>query len=46
MAYNSKLNVNGTRMGKKSTNSFLNLEKYRAAQGSLRTIIVNGKETN
>lgn len=44
MAYKSKLNVNGTRMGKKSTKAFLNLEKYRAAQGSLRTI--NGKETN
>ena len=33
-------------IGEKSTKSFLNLEKYRANQGCLRTIIVNKKELN
>ena len=32
--------------GDKSTKFFLNLEKYRATQGCLRTIIVNKKEIN
>ena len=32
--------------GEKSTKFFLNLEKYRATQGCLRTIIVNKKEIN
>ena len=32
--------------GEKSTKFFLNLEKYRATQGCLRTIIVNKKKIN
>ena len=32
--------------GEKSTKFFLNLEKYRATQGCLRTIIENKKELN
>ena len=32
--------------GEKSTKFFLNLEKYRATQGCLRTITVNKKELN
>ena len=32
--------------GENSTKFFLNLEKYRATQGCLRTIIVNKKELN
>ena len=32
--------------GEMSTTFFLNLEKYCAAQGSLHTIIVNGKDVN
>ena len=32
--------------GEKSTKFFLNLEKYSATQGCLRTIIVNKKEIN
>ena len=32
--------------GEKSTTFFLNLEKYRATQSCLRTIIVNKKELN
>ena len=32
--------------GEKSTKFFLNLEKYRATQGYLRTIISNKKELN
>ena len=33
-------------MGKSQLSSFLNLEKYHATQGCLRTVIVNKKELN
>ena len=51
--YNKKVNdlrirskCNWYENGEKPTKFFLNLEKYRATQGCLRTVIVNKKELN
>ena len=51
--YNKKVNdlrirskCNWYENGEKPTRFFLNLEKYRATQGCLRTVIVNKKELN
>ena len=42
----SKSKSNWYKNEKKSTKFFLNLEKYHATQGCLRTVIVNTKELN
>ena len=51
--YNKKVNdlrirskCNWYENGEKPTKFFLNLEKYHATQGCLRTVIVNKKELN
>ena len=38
--------MNSSSTEKKSSNFFLNLEKSRAIQAQIRTVIYNGKETN